>query len=247
MAVNFSKKIEKSAFTNQLEFKQNSRELPQHPARILLLGPSGCGKTNLLLNFLLDSPYKLNYTRLYLFAKDINEPAYEYLRSELDEKEEKLVKYAKKHNITMPDDFSLYYTADNLQDVPDVNTLDKSEQNIIVFDDFAIDRDQSIIKEYFIRARKQNCTLIYLSQTFKATPKEIRDQIGYVALFKPSGGYEIRNLAQNYAAELDSKQFKALINSTTRKKGDFLFIDINEGDKSKKYKYKLDKKTKWEE
>ena len=247
MSVNFAKKIEKSSFTNQLEFKQNKRGLPQHPARIMLLGPSGCGKTNLLLNFLLPSPSKLNYTKLYLFAKDINEPSYEYLRGKLDDKEEKLKKYAEKHKLDLPEDFALYHTAATLNEVPAVNDIDKTEQNIVIFDDFAIDRQQDIIKEYFIRARKQNCTLIYLSQSTKAVPKEIKDQIGYLAIFKPAGGYEITNLARNYGTDLESKEFKKLINETTKNKGDFLFIDVNEPEKGKKYKHNLTHETAWSE
>jgi hypothetical protein len=134
-----------------------------------------------------------------------------------------------------------------LDEVPPVNDIDKTEQNIVVFDDFAIDKDQSIIKEFFIRARKQNCTLIYLSQGYKVVPKEVRDQIGYVAMFKPSGGYEITNLARNYGTDLEPKEFKKLVNETTKNRGDFLFIDINEPEKEKKYRYNLEYETNWSE
>lgn len=247
MTINFAKEIEKSSFTNQLEINQNKPGLPQHPARILLLGPSGCGKSNLCLNFLLDSPSKLNYTKLYLFAKDLSEPSYEYLLGKLDAKEEKIRKYAEKHGVELPEDFSLYYAGSKLEDVPDVNSIDREQQNIVVFDDFATESEanQAIISEFFIRSRKQNCTCIYISQGYKVVPKIVRDQVGYTAIFKPSGGYEITSLARNYGTDLEPKEFRKLVNETTKKRGDYLWIDINEPEKSAKYRYNLSKKTKW--
>ena len=44
--------------------------------RMLIVGPSGSGKTNILLN-LINNLHPID--KIYLYAKDIHEPKYEYL------------------------------------------------------------------------------------------------------------------------------------------------------------------------
>ena len=50
--------------------------IPDHPCRILITGGSGSGKTKTLINLI----NKQNYIdKIYLYARDLNEPKYEYL------------------------------------------------------------------------------------------------------------------------------------------------------------------------
>ena len=46
------------------------------PFRMLIIGPSGSGKTNTLLH-LINNLHPID--KIYLYAKDIHEPKYEYL------------------------------------------------------------------------------------------------------------------------------------------------------------------------
>ena len=56
--------------------KKSSLEDNDWPFRMLIIGPSGSGKTNTLLHLIND----LNpIDKIYLYAKDIHEPKYEYL------------------------------------------------------------------------------------------------------------------------------------------------------------------------
>ena len=61
------------------EIVGNKQKQDNWPFHILIIGPSGSGKTNLLLNLI----QKLNDTdpidKIYLYAKDLSEPKYEYL------------------------------------------------------------------------------------------------------------------------------------------------------------------------
>ena len=48
--------------------------IPDHPYRILIIGGSGSGKTNALLNLIKEQDSKILIDKIYLCAKDLNEP-----------------------------------------------------------------------------------------------------------------------------------------------------------------------------
>ena len=50
--------------------------IPDHPYRILIIGGSGSAKTNTLLNLI---NKQRDIEKIYLHAKDLSEPKYEYL------------------------------------------------------------------------------------------------------------------------------------------------------------------------
>ena len=56
--------------------KKSSLEDNDWPFRMLIIGPSGSGKTNTLLH-LINNLHLID--KIYLYAKDIHEPKYEYL------------------------------------------------------------------------------------------------------------------------------------------------------------------------
>ena len=50
--------------------------ISDHPYRILLIGSSGSGKTNALLNLIREQNV---IDKIYLYAKDLSEPRYDFL------------------------------------------------------------------------------------------------------------------------------------------------------------------------
>ena len=72
--------INLDSFTNENnENKEHNKKwpyIPDHPYRIMIICDPGSGKTNALLN-LINEQY--NIDRIYLYAKDLSEPKYEYL------------------------------------------------------------------------------------------------------------------------------------------------------------------------
>ena len=50
--------------------------IPDHPYRIIIIGGSGSGETNALIN-LIDEQNHID--KIYLYARDLSEPKYEYL------------------------------------------------------------------------------------------------------------------------------------------------------------------------
>ena len=59
-------------------------EISFHARSMLICGPSGEGKTILLTNILLN----IQYNKIYLYAKYLEQPKYQYLRDSLEEEEE---------------------------------------------------------------------------------------------------------------------------------------------------------------
>ena len=47
--------------------------------RMLLIGPSGSGKTNALLNLIQEQNNDSPIDKIYLYAKDLSEPKYQFL------------------------------------------------------------------------------------------------------------------------------------------------------------------------
>ena len=58
------------------EYNKKWPYIPDHPYRILIIGGSGSGKTNTLLNLINEQK---DIDKIYLYAKDLSKPKYEYL------------------------------------------------------------------------------------------------------------------------------------------------------------------------
>ena len=63
---------------NKTNKKHNEKwpYIPDHPYRILIIGRSGSGKTNSLINLINEQNA---VDKIYLYAKDLSKPKYEYL------------------------------------------------------------------------------------------------------------------------------------------------------------------------
>ena len=64
--------------TNENNKKHNEKWLfiSDHPYKILIIGGSGSGKANTLLNLMKEQD---DIDKIYLYAKDLSEPKYEFL------------------------------------------------------------------------------------------------------------------------------------------------------------------------
>ena len=61
---------------NKAKHNRNWPYISDHPYRILIIGGLGSGKTNALINLINEQN---NIDKIYLYARDLSEPKYEYL------------------------------------------------------------------------------------------------------------------------------------------------------------------------
>ena len=74
--------INLDSITNENNKKYNEKQpyIPDHPYKIIIISGSGSGKTNTLLNLIIkEQDYDDVIDKIYLYARDLNEPKYQFL------------------------------------------------------------------------------------------------------------------------------------------------------------------------
>ena len=116
---------------------------------MLIIGGSGSGKTNLLLNLIENQP---DIDKIYLYAKDpFNDP-------------KTFIEYSN----------DMHYVYKNVDDY----NPDKENKILIVFDEMIADmirhkKLNSIVTELFIRVRKLNISLVFITQLYFKVSKDV--------------------------------------------------------------------------
>lgn len=206
--------------------------LPKHPFRLLISGASGTGKSNLLLNFLYDY---LEFDNLYVCAKDMYEPKYAKLKENytmFDEVDinEVLAKSTKKKRVLILELFKKFgkkgalFSSDTREFIT-VDDLDPSYKNVVVFDDCVTEKDQKSIEDFFIRGRKKNATIIYLSQSYYRTPIDIRRNCNYLIFFNIQPR-EIQQIIRESDGSLTKEEFSRLYKKCMQQPYDFFMLDL---------------------
>ena len=172
---------------------------------MLIIGPSGSGKANGILHLI----QKLNNSnpidKIYLYAKDLSEPKYEFL---INNRRNAGIK-----NYNDPNAFIAYSNTmdDVFSNIDDYNSKRK-RRILIVFDDMIADimtnkEFQAIIKELFTRCRKLNISLAFISQSYFKTPKDVRLNSTHYLIMKIHSKKELQNIAYDNSGDIDFKDF----------------------------------------
>ena len=127
----------------------------------MIIGGSGSGKTKLLLILVKKQD---DIDKIYLYAENFIEPKYEFL---IKKHEVVGIKYCNDPNAFIECSNRM---DDIYQNINDYNPSRK-RKILIVFDDMIADimsnkKFQAIIKELFIRCRKLNISLVFITQSF---------------------------------------------------------------------------------
>ena len=108
--------------------------------------------------------------------------------------------------------------------------LNSKRKILIAFDDMIAEimtdkRIQSIIKELFIRCRKLNISLVFITQSYFSVPKDVRLNSTHYLIMKINNKNELQNIAINHSAYIDYKDFMNIYRECTKEPYSFLIID----------------------
>ena len=94
-------------------------------------------------------------------------------------------------------------------------------------DDLVLEKNQSALEQYFIRARKLNCSLIYISQSYYRVPRIIRQNLNYLVIKQLSSLKDLYRIMSEYSLGVEKPQLGDMYKSATGSKQDFLLIDMD--------------------
>ena len=143
--------------------------IPDHPYRILIIGGSASEKRNVSLNLIKEQD---DIDKIHLHAKDLSEPKNKFL-----------IKRREGTGIKRLNDSNAFIgcsnaTDDVYEDIDDYSP-NRKRRILIVFDEMIADimsnkNIQAVVKELFIRCRKLNISLMFITQFYFSVPKDVR-------------------------------------------------------------------------
>ena len=104
---------------------------------------------------------------------------------------------------------------------------------LIAFDDIishvmSNKKAQQVLKELFIRCRKLNISLSFLTQYYFSVPKDVRLNCTHYIIFKLKNKRELQNIAINNSADINYKDFIKIYRDSTKEPYTFLTIDTTQ-------------------
>ena len=161
-----------------------------------------------------------------MYAKDLEKPKYQFLI----EKREK----AGLKNVNDKNAFIEYSSTmdDIFENIEDYNKKGKRKV-LIVFDDMishvmSNKKAQKVLRELFIRCRKLNISLCFLTQPYFSAPKDVRLNCTQYIIFKLNNKRELQNIAINHSPDIDYKDFVNIYRNCAKEPYNFLTIDTTQ-------------------
>lgn len=184
------------------------------PFRMCIVAPSGSGKTNFLVNLLsIMSSGKGTFASIHIITRNADEPLYKWIQGKSDQ----------------------IMIKEGLSNTPPLDKFDKELNHLVVWDDLVLAKDLSMVENYYIRARKLNVSVIFISQSYFKIPKIIRNNCSYMVLLKLSGNREVNMILSEFGLGVSKDQLIALYEFATREKFSPLLIDM-EADKDSRFR-----------
>ena len=183
---------------NKTEHSSKWPYIPDHPYSILVVGGSGSEKTNASLNLINNQP---EIDKIYLYAKDLYEAKYQYL-----------INKREKVGLDHYDDPKAFMGYSNdMQDVykniEDYNSR-KNRKILIVVDDMIADMINNknlnpTVTELFIRGRKLNISIVFITESYFKRPKDVRINSTHFFIMKIPNKRELQQIALNRSSDID--------------------------------------------
>ena len=182
-------------YTNENKTEHNPKwpYIPDHPYRILIAGGSRSRKTNALLNLINNQP---DIYKICLYAKDLYEGNYQYL----------IIKREKVGLDHFKDSKAFMEYSNDMQDIykniEDYNP-GKKRKILIVFDGMIADMINNkklnpVVTELFIRDRKLNISIVFITQSYFKVPKDVRLNSTHYFIMKIPNKRQLQQIALNH-------------------------------------------------
>ena len=118
---------------------------------------------------------------------------------------------------------SVYKNIDNYN-------LNKENKILIVFDDMTADminnkKLNSVVTELFIRCRKLNISLVFISQSSLKVPKDVRNNSTHFFIMKIPNKRDLQQIAINHSSVIHTNDFFEIYRKCKNKPYSFLVID----------------------
>ena len=177
-------------------------------------------KNKRIIKFINNQP---DIDKIYLYAKDPYKAKYQYLINKRE-------KVGLDH-FNDPKAFMEY--SNDMQDVykniEDYNPI-KKRKVLIVFDDMIADMINNnklnpIVTEFFIRGRKLNISIIFITQSNFKVPKDVRLDSTHFFIIKIPNKRELQQIALNHSSDIDFKDFMNIYKKCTTEPYYFLVND----------------------
>ena len=151
-----------------------------------------------------------------MHAKDLSELKYQFLIKKCED--------AGINNLNDPNAFIEYSnTIDDVYNNIDDYNPKRKRKILIVFDDMIA--DIAIINKLFIRCRKLNISVVFITQSYFGVPKEVTLNSAHYLIMKIHNKRELQQIAINHTADIDYKDFLKIYRNCTREPYSFLTID----------------------
>ena len=184
------------------------------PFRMCIVATSGSGKTNFLCNLIgLFSKGKGTFQTITIITKNKDEPLYKWITSKSDQ----------------------IVIKEGLSNTPALDKYDKDFNHLLVWDDLVLSKDLSMVENYYIRARKLNVSVIFISQSYFRIPKIIRNNCSYMVLLKLSGQREVNVILSEFGLGVTKEELIEIYKYATSEKFSPLLIDL-EAESNKRFR-----------
>jgi hypothetical protein len=185
------------------------------PMRMCIVAPSGSGKTNFLINLisLFSKGKKGTFSTINIITRNKDEPLYKWILTKTDQ----------------------IVIKEGLSNTPKLDDFDKEKNHLVVWDDLVLSKDLSMVENYYIRARKLNVSVIFISQSYFKIPKIIRNNCSYMVLLKLSGNREVNLILSEFGLGITKDELIEFYQYATREKFSPLIIDM-EGDPADRFR-----------
>ena len=190
----------------------------------MIIGGSRSEKKT-LINLIIEEDNHDFIDKIFLYANDLNKPEYQFL---IEKHEDIGIKY-----FNDPNAFTECCSTidDVFENIDDYNLRRRKERKkIIAFDDLIADimanrRFQAIIKELFIRCRKLNVSLVFITQSYFSVQKDVRLNSTHYLIMKINNRKELQNIAISHSTDIDYQDFMKIYRECTKEPYNLLTIN----------------------